>query len=186
MPGQCGGYGRRVLTGELVTLRPIEREDVALLHAWDQDPLSWPENSPKPYTPRSLADTLAAYDAKEKGLLRADDRTVPLAVTVAGELVGSVSLWGIDAFNRRAHLGITLGAEHRGKGYGTDACRVIVRHAFVDRGLHRVQLEVLASNTAALRAYQKAGFVREGVLREAGWVRGALVDEIVMSVLSTD
>ncbi|MEO6205588.1 MAG: GNAT family protein [Mycobacteriales bacterium] len=175
-----------MLTGELVTLRPIERDDVPLLHAWDQDHDTWPESSANPYAPTSLADTFVAYDAKDPSHFRADDKNLPLAVTVGDALVGSVCLWGIDTFNRRAHLGISLGPDHRGKGYGTDACRVIVRHAFVDRGLHRVQLEVLASNTAGLRAYEKAGFVRDGVLRQSAWVRGALVDEVVMSVLATD
>ncbi len=175
-----------MLTGELVTLRPIEREDVPQLHAWDQDHDTWPESSTHPYRPTSLVDTVAAYDAREPSSFRASDTTVPLAVAVADVLVGTVCLWGIDMFNRRAHLGISLGPDHRGKGYGTDACRVLVRHAFVDRGLHRVQLEVLASNLGAIRAYEKAGFRRDGVLRESGWVRGSLVDEVVMSVLATD
>ena len=175
-----------MLTGELVTLRAIEREDVATLHAWDMDYATWPEVSYRPYAPRSLADALAAYDAKEPGSYRADDVNAPFALTVDGELIGGVCLWGIDAFNRRAHLGIAVGPPYRGKGYGTDACRVICRYAFVDRGLHRVQLEVLGANIAAVRAYEKAGFVVDGVMREAAWVRGALVDEVYMSVLSTD
>lgn len=175
-----------MLTGDLVTLRTIEREDVPTLHAWGQDLATWPESNTHPYTPRSLADALAGYDAKERPMLRAGDTVLPFAISVGAELVGSISLWGIDLFNRSAHLGIALGAAYRGRGYGTDACRVLLRHAFVDRGLHRVQLETLASNAAGLRAYEKAGFVRDGVLRESGWVRGQLVDEVVMSVLATD
>ena len=79
-------------------------------------------------------------------------------MTVADELVGSIALWGIDQYNRGGHLGITIGPSYRGKGYGTDACRVLLRFAFVDRGLHRVQLETLSSNLAGQRAYEKAGF----------------------------
>lgn len=175
-----------MLAGELVTLRGIEREDVPILHAWGQEYETWPEVSYRPYAPRSVADVLTAYDEKEPSSYRADDANAPFALTVDGELVGGVSLWGIDAFNRRAHLGIAVGPPYRGKGYGTDACRVICRYAFVDRGLHRVQLEVLADNAAARRSYEKAGFVVDGVMRESAWVRGALVDEVVMSRLSTD
>lgn len=175
-----------MLAGELVTLRGIEREDVETLHLWGQEYETWPEVNYRPYAPRSVADVLTAYDEKEPSSYRADDANAPFALTVDGELVGGVSLWGIDAFNRRAHLGIAVGPPYRGKGYGTDACRVICRYAFVDRGLHRVQLEVLADNAAARRSYEKAGFVVDGVMRESAWVRGALVDEVVMSRLSTD
>ncbi len=62
----------------------------------------------------------------------------------------------------------------------------MLHYAFVDRGLHRVQLEVLADNAAAIAAYERLGFVREGVLRGSAWVKGSFVDEIVMSVLSTE
>ena len=173
-----------MLAGELVTLRAIEREDVPDLHTWGQEYATWPEGSYHPYAPRSLAESLAKFDAREG--YRSTDSSVDFAMDVDDALVGSICLWGLDAFNRRAHLGITVGTPYRGKGYGTDACRVLVRYAFVDRGLHRVQLEVLANNAAAVRAYEKAGFVRDGVLREAAWVRGELIDEVVMSVLSTD
>lgn len=182
----CSATVGGVLTGELVTLRAIEREDVATLHAWGQEHDTWPEVSYRPYAPVSVADALAAYDEKVPGPYRADDTNVPFAMTVDEELVGGVCLWGVDAFNRRAHLGISVGPAYRGLGYGTDACRLICRYAFVDRGLHRVQLEVLASNAAARRSYEKAGFVVDGIMREAAWVRGALVDEVYMSRLSTD
>lgn len=173
-----------MLQGELVVLRGVERDDIPQLHAWDTAHDTWPEVNWSPYVPKSLDDVLKAYDGDEESTFRAGDAFVPFAVTVGEELVGSVTLWGIDLHNRRAHLGIGLGPEHRGKGYGTDACRVLLRYAFVDRGLHRVQLEVLADNAPAIRAYEKAGFVVDGVMRESAWVRGRFVDEVYMSVLT--
>jgi RimJ/RimL family protein N-acetyltransferase len=127
-----------------------------------------------------------AFDEDEESAYRAGDAFVPFAITVDDELVGACNLWGIDLHNRRTHLGIGLGPEFRGRGYGTDACRVLLRYAFVDRGLHRVQLEVLASNAAAIRVYEKAGFVTDGRMRESAWVRGAFVDEVYMSVLASE
>ncbi len=180
------GYVGEVLSGERVVLRTIAREDIATLAAWDQTYDTWPEVNWSPFVPKSVEDVLKAYDGDEESPFRAGDTFVPFAVTVDGELVGAVSLWGIDSHNRRAHLGISLGPEFRGKGYGTDACRVLLRYAFVDRGFHRVQLEVLAGNAAALRAYEKAGFVEDGRMRESAWVRGAYVDEVYLGVLSTD
>jgi RimJ/RimL family protein N-acetyltransferase len=174
-----------VLRGEKVALRAIERADLETLVAWDQEYETWPQISYAPYAPRSLADVLREYDdgSADSGYRRSDT-SVPFAVVAEDVLVGSITLWGIDAHNRRAHLGVGLGAPYRGRGFGADACRVLLRYAFVDRGLHRVQLEVLADNEPALRAYQAAGFVEDGRMREAAWVDGRFVDEVYMSVLA--
>ncbi|MCW2786566.1 MAG: family N-acetyltransferase [Marmoricola sp.] len=174
------------LAGDLVTLRTIEREDVEVLAAWDLAYATWPELNDKPYLPKTVADVLKEYDDGSETGYRAGDAFAPFAVDAEGELVGAVCLWGVDLHNRRAHLGIVIGEDFRGHGYGTDACRAILRYAFVDRGLHRVQLEVLDTNTGALRAYEKAGFRRDGLLREAAWIRGGFQDEVVMSVLTSD
>jgi RimJ/RimL family protein N-acetyltransferase len=173
-----------VLRGEHVVLRAVERDDVPQLHAWGRDHAEWTRVSAAAYQPRTLGDELKAYD--EGKTWRADDKRVPFAVEVAGALVGSVALWGIDLHNRHAHLGIGLGPDARGKGYGSDTCRVLLRYAFSDRGLHRVQLEVLASNEEAIRAYRAVGFVEEGRTRDSGWVEGGFEDEVIMSVLSTE
>ena len=176
-----------MLRGEKVVLRAIERADVETLAVWDQEYETWPQVTYAPYAPRSTADVLKAYDDGDaEAGYRASDTSVPFAVVVDDVLVGAISLWGIDTHNRRAHLGIGLGAPYRGMGYGTDACRVLLRYAFVDRGLHRVQLEVLADNERALRTYRAAGFVEDGRMRASAWVEGRFVDEVVMSVLATD
>ena len=174
-------YIRPVISFGKVVLRGMVREDVPFLHDWDRREI-WPEISAQPWTPALLADRLKEFDEGKRG--RGDDQHVPFTVVADGTCVGQVTLWGIDAHNRRAHLGIGLGPEHRGRGYGSDACRALLEYAFIDRGLNRVQLEVLADNDAAIRAYQAAGFVVEGRLRESAWVRGRFADEIVMSVLA--
>lgn len=167
-----------------VRLRPVERDDVAQLRDWELDHDTWALQNDEPYTPRSLHHALERYDAGK--LLSVDDKHVPFAVEANGALVGSVALWGIDAHNRLGHLGIGLAPERRGKGHGRTACRLLLQHAFLDRGLHRVQLEVLVDNPAAVRAYEAAGFVHEGRLRQNAWLLGRFVDSLVMSVLASE
>lgn len=174
------------LQGELVTLRTIEREDVETLHWYDAAYETWPEISYEPYAPKSLDEVLKAFDGDEVSAYRGNEGFAPFAIVVGEELVGMTCFWGIDLHNRRAHLGIGIGEEHRGRGIGTDATRVMLHYGFVDRGLHRVQLEVLASNAAALRVYAKVGFREDGRMRESAWVRGRFEDEVYMSVLATD
>src|SRR5690242_13318672 len=79
-------------------------------------------------------------------------------------LVGHIGLWGARPKDRCATLGIALGREHIGRGYGTDAMRVIVGYGFREMGLHRIQLGVAPFNPAGIRAYEKAGFTEEGRL----------------------
>ena len=79
---------------------------------------------------------------------------------------------------------IRLGeAEERGHGYGTEAVRLLLDFAFKDLNLHRVYLRVFVTNEAALRVYEKVGFVREGVLREAAYIDGKYVDVAVLGIL---
>ena len=90
---------------------------------------------------------------------------------------------GCATKDRCATLGIALGREYIGHGYGTDAMRVIVSYGFREMGLHRIQFGVAPFNPAGIRAYEKAGFVEEGRLRESVLHDGRWYDEVLMSIL---
>lgn len=66
---------------------------------------------------------------------------------------------------------------------GSAVVRQLVEFALVRRNLRRIHLQAIASNSAAIRAYEKAGFVIEGRLREHVWVRGAYEDIVLMGIL---
>ncbi len=94
-----------------------------------------------------------------------------------GEYLGNVWLHGIHWVNRNAELRILLGApEARGKGHGTAACRLLLRFAFEKLGLHKVFLYVSSRNPRAQRAFEKAGFHPEGVLKDEFFLDGRFVD----------
>ena len=98
-------------------------------------------------------------------------------------LVGHIGLWRASPKDRCTTVGIALGREHIGRGYGSDAMRVMVGYAFRELGLHRLQLGVAPFNQAGIRAYQKAGFVEEGRRREAVLHDGRWYDQVLMSIL---
>jgi RimJ/RimL family protein N-acetyltransferase len=177
-------HAGRVLRGEKVVLRALERAEVEVVAAWEYEPATWRLAEDAPLIPKTTAEALKAYD--DGKAWRVDDKHVPFVVDVGGTPVGGVSLWGLDVHNRFAHVGITLSPGARGKGYGTDALHVLLGYAFDDRGLHRVQLETLATNEQALACYRRVGFVEEGRLRENAWVAGAFVDTVVMGVLAAE
>jgi RimJ/RimL family protein N-acetyltransferase len=89
--------------------------------------------------------------------------------------------------HRTAELGIVIGEpDCRGKGYGTEATRLILDYAFSALGLHNVMLRVFAYNEAAIRAYLKAGFKEIGRRREAHRQGGVAYDEVLMDCVSTE
>ncbi|PBB80615.1 GNAT family N-acetyltransferase [Mesorhizobium sp. WSM3879] len=104
----------------------------------------------------------------------------------AGSFVGHVRLHSIDWQDKRAALAIGIDDQaYLGKGYGTEAIRLVLEHAF-GRGLHRVSLRVLSSNFRAIACYRKCGFVEEGREREAAFVGGAWQDDIIMGLLDRE
>lgn len=85
-----------------------------------------------------------------------------------------------------AEFVIMLAPDARGRGLGTEATRLTLDYAFHITNLRMVWLKVLAPNTGAVRAYEKAGFSRVGSLRQAGYWLGQVCDEIVMDALAED
>lgn len=99
-------------------------------------------------------------------------------------LVGFIGLWIPNWNQGDGWVGIGIGQRSDwGKGYGTDAMRVLLRYAFTELNLRRVSLGLFAYNPRAQRAYEKAGFVLEGRLRQAHRRDGHWLDELRMGVL---
>ena len=115
----------------------------------------------------------------------AQDDRLDLAIIdrATGECVGEVVLNEWEEENASCNFRILIGARGRDRGLGTEATRLVLAHAFEDLGLHRVSLEVYAFNPRAQRAYEKAGFVAEGVRRDALRFDGEWVDSVLMAVL---
>lgn len=101
--------------------------------------------------------------------------------------IGQIVLSSISAVHRSCEFSIRIGQEiNRGRGVGASAIKLMLRHAWNDLGLHRVSLTVLETNYRAIRACERAGFVKEGVLRDAAFIDDLWVNLMVMSVLSSD
>ena len=101
--------------------------------------------------------------------------------------IGFVGLDGISWHNGNSWVGIGIGdRQNWGKGYGTDAMRIIARYAFEELGLHRLTLNVFAYNTRAIRAYEKNGYVVEGRAAEVIHREGKRWDMVYMGLLRED
>jgi RimJ/RimL family protein N-acetyltransferase len=87
---------------------------------------------------------------------------------------------------KTGEFGITLRAEARGHGYGTQAQRLLARYLFAHTTVHRIWAATEVENIAEQKALEKAGFTREGITRGTGWRDGAWRDGVIYSLLRTD
>lgn len=102
-------------------------------------------------------------------------------------MLGSVYIRDIDRTHKKAEYGIFIGEpDARGRGIGTAAAKLMLRYCFEEEKLHRVYLRALADNLPAVRSYEKAGFVQEGVLREDVCIQGVFRDIIWMAALNPE
>ncbi|MFJ8443151.1 GNAT family N-acetyltransferase [Kitasatospora griseola] len=170
-----------MLIGEKVLLRARQESDVAVLHAeLYEDVAVRTRTDGRPWRPLPVeASPFRATGAEESAVFSAVERA-------GGELAGAAVLWGVNTHHRSAHLGMSLRPAVRGRGLGTDVVRVLCRYGFEVRGLHRLQVDTLADNTAMIGAAERAGFRVEGTMRGAAWVSGRFVDEVVLGLLAED
>lgn len=104
----------------------------------------------------------------------------------SGEAVGTLGLYSYSEANRRAELGYDLLREHWGRGLMTEAVRELLRYAFEELGLNRVEATTDPENAASIRVLEKTGFTREGLMRERHFYKGGFHDEAFFGVLASD
>jgi len=158
-----------VLRGKRVLLRPGRPEDAGrLVHIRNE-----------PEVARRWGDSDIEEEIGE-GFIETDQGFV---IEAGGEVVGGIQYHEEDdPMYRHAGMDIFLSTSHHGKGLGAEAIRVLARHLFEERGHHRLTIDPAADNEAAIRAYERVGFRRIGIMRkyERGpdgvWHDGLLMD----------
>jgi RimJ/RimL family protein N-acetyltransferase len=164
--------------GRLVRLAAPRQEDTATMARWSHDAgylRAVDTDYARPRPPEAY--TAQGGDAGNAVEFR-------LRTLEGDRLIGFVALHSIEWNNRAGLLSIGIGeAEYRGKGYGSDALQLILRYAFDELNLERVGLDVIANNAAAIRAYERAGFRREGAMRHAVMRDGEWHDRLIMGIL---
>ena len=165
-----------------VALAPVTAEDLPFLFSWINDRETVLRNAP--YKPVHAGAHRQWFESVRQ---RTDVALFAIRLLADDSLIGTCQLINMHTIHRNAELQIRIGvAQQRGKGYGGEATRLLLNHAFKDLNLHRVGLHVFADNAAALRMYEKAGMRREGVLREAAHIDGRYVDVVEMGILRSE
>ena len=173
---------RPFLVGEKLYLRPLDLDDLDRCHGWINDPVVAAQIGR--HRPMSRAMESEWLSKQYRSL---SDMSLAVVLKDGDRHIGNVGLHSIDGDNRSGEFGILIGEDAmRGKGYGTEAGRLILAYAFDELGLHRVMLRAFSFNDRALHVYAKLGFREEGRLRDAYHRHGAFHDTILMSVLESE
>jgi RimJ/RimL family protein N-acetyltransferase len=175
-------HNKTLIEGEKIILRPFRAEDAEPL--WD----SMHNENINRLTGTHGTFTREMIDAYvQRQIANDDDTRVAFIIALPDDsrAVGEVVINEIDDDNHSSNIRIALFDEaDTGKGFGTEAMRLMVDYGFRQRDLHRISLTVYAFNPRAIRSYEKAGFSREGVMRDALYWDEAYVDAIMMSILA--
>ncbi|MBO3706085.1 MAG: GNAT family N-acetyltransferase [Candidatus Accumulibacter sp.] len=161
----------------------MRRADAPLLYEWITHRELVILNAP--YHPVSDVDHAAWVESM---LTKRTDMVIFVIEELASnKAIGTCQLLNINWRHRSAELQIRIGDEaFRSKGHGTEAVKLLCHFGFADLNLHRIYLHVFETNKRAIRAYEKAGFLREGSLKEAAFIDGRWLDVAVMGLIEQD
>ena len=168
------------LIGTKIYLRPLEREDAQLFVPWIND-AEVTRTLEVFYRPLNLQAEVEFIETIYKS---EHDVVLGIAVKETEALIGGAGLHRMDFKNRRASFGIFIGEKSEwGKGYGTEVTALMTGYAFEILNMNRVWLHVYEYNERGLKAYERVGFKREGVLRQDRYHEGRYWDTITMAIL---
>ena len=176
------------LVGEKVVLRPFEPGDLDAMTEAIADP-EVRRLTGSCHTSAEVAEAPDQDRLRDWYSTRNDqDDRLDLAIVdrATGDCVGEVVLNEWEETDASVNFRILIGPRGRDRGLGTEATRLVLGYAFEELDLHRVSLEVFAFNPRGRRAYEKVGFVVEGVRRDALRFDGEWVDSVLMAVLEDE
>lgn len=161
-----------ILAGPRLTLRTATLDDVPRVNSIRHEP--------------EVARRWGDLEAGELEEFLRDEKT--FVIDADGEVIGAIQFEEEeDPMYRSVGIDLFVTTSLHGQGFGSEAVRVLARHLIEERGHHRLTIDPAADNAAAIRAYEKVGFRRVGVMR--GYERGpdgTFHDGLLMEMLASE
>ena len=173
-----------VLDGARIRLRAMAGTDVPRLFAQFSDPKVMRYWSRPPLM--RVEDAREMFDEIDRGVRAGEFLQWAIALRTDDLMIGSCALFAHNSAHRRAEIGFALSSAYWGNGYAREAVRLALDHAFGALDLHRIEADVDPRNAASLRLLERAGFLREGWLRERWHVGGEIQDSAIYALLARD
>lgn len=161
-----------MLKGKKVYLRLLERKDLAIIYRLCN------EEKVKKYN--SIPENVEL-----------DDKSIRLrkALSIINEknvLVGFITYKQSNYSSNVYSIGITIGSRYWNRGYGQDSIKTLNKYLFEELKAIKVELEVIVSNTRAIRCYKKCGFFEEKIIKNKCYIDGKYLDTIIMGILRNE
>jgi len=170
------------MQGKRVTLRALEQSDSDLYYQWINNKELVLYNSN--FKPVSKEEHNNWFNNVKHNK---NIKVFSIVENKGSQLIGSCSLRNINHEHKNAELQIRIGDfSYHGRGYGSEAVRLLVRYGFNTLNLKRIYLYVFCHNHQAIRAYKKCDFLTEGVLKKSACIQGEFIDLQLMAIVNNN
>ncbi len=177
----------KVWQGAHIRLRAVEPDDWETFFRWNQDS-DQARRLDFVHFPIS-AEATRKYIAERAGVRpaeRPDDAYALVIEDAMGAAVGGIATHACDRRVGSFAYGLNVLPEHRGRGYATDAVRLVLRYMFRERRYQKCTIQVYDFNEASVRLHERLGFRREGCLRRMGYTDGQYFDVLVYGITAEE
>ena len=170
-----------MLTSEHIVLRAPEPQDVDFLYRMENDEKLWHISQTfRPFSRFEMEQyvLMAEKDPFETHQVRF------MIVLRSGQTIGTIDLFEIDPYNKRAGVGIVIIEEFRQKGYASEALQTVIGYCFSHLNLHQLFCNIESDNTSSIELFKKAGFVVSGIKKEWNLKNGNWQDEYFLQLMN--
>lgn len=174
-------YDNYYWQNDLVRLRAMQPDD------WEEDYINMYDSEARRLLQYEIELPPTISNEKEmvekfSNFNRKTGRLMFVIETLKGVAVGAVNLNSIDEKNGTFSIGMRIGREYRGKGYGTATMRILLKYAFFERRLNKYYGHCLESNIASKTMLKKLGCSQEGVRKQQVYTDGKYCDTILFGL----
>jgi ribosomal-protein-alanine N-acetyltransferase len=172
------------LTTQRLRLRQIQESDAEAVHALKIDAEVTKRFGEDPHG--TLEETRTWIAANLAGYGRREAMTWAIVLIDRDIVIGECCLWNFAPGQMRAEMGYELHRDHWHNGLMTEALRELIRFAFSDLGLHRIEADTLLINPDSIGLLLRLGFTQEARLRERHFHQGSFHDQVLFGLLRED
>jgi RimJ/RimL family protein N-acetyltransferase len=173
-----------VLEGERFRLRTLVRADAETVNKYASRPaIARYTLIPRPYPRNGARDFIRKCHNEARN---GTGMTLAIELKTTGEIIGLVALGQINKQSKKAELGYWLAEEYWGKGYMSEAVRLLVKYGFRKIKLVRIYARVMHPNVASAKLLERVGFTYEGRMRKMVFKNGRWLDELWYGMLKEE
>lgn len=171
-----------MLTGKKISLRALEPADADLLYEWENNTEIWRLSNT--LTPFSL-HTIKRYIDSVQDIYSERQQRLVICIIKSKKPIGCIDLFDYDPLNLRAGVGILISdSDERGKGYASEALKLMINYAFQHLRLHQLYCNIPIDNKPSIKLFKNLGFKTTAKKKDWNNVEGRWMDEYFLQLIN--